>query len=185
MRSTRGTTMGSEGVTEEMVTEEGVEEGGGNVGECPVEGVTEEGVTDVGVGERDVETGEGARSVGVCSEGSLGLYMDGGRGMSAGSYSRSLATETGEGTDEGIVGISDGGLILISSASNTRSLSLHLQSAVLNSVDTSDAHTSAVMYSVSGGGVGHGSAVLNSVSAASLRHFSAVSYSVSQIAAVS
>ena len=75
--------MGSEGVTEEMVTEEGVEEGGGKVGECPVEGVTEEGVTDVGVGERDVETGEGARSVGVCSEGSLGLYMDGGRGMSA------------------------------------------------------------------------------------------------------
>lgn len=140
------------------------------------------------VGER--EGGEGARSVGVCSDGSLGLYVDGGSGTSAGSVSTSgsgstsssSSLEIGEGADEGMVGISDGGLMLISSASGTRSL--HLQSAVLNSVDTSDAHTSAVTYSVSGGGVGQSAAVLYSDSANSLGHF-AVSYSVSQMIAVS
>lgn len=62
-------------------------------------------------------------------------------------------------------------------------MSLHLQSAVLKSVETSDAHTSAVIYSV-GAGVVHTGTVWNSVSTSD-SHFRAVSYSVSQSNAVS
>lgn len=135
------------------------------------------------VGERG---GEVARSVNTSSDSSLGLYVDGGRGMStgfvstSGSMSSSSSLEIGDGADEGIVGISEGGLMLISSASG----SLYRPSAVLNSVDTSDAHRSAVMYSVSGGG-SHSGAVLYSVSPRSVGHVSAVSYSVSPMIAVS
>lgn len=137
-------------------------------------------VGDVGVS----VVGDGARSVGVCSEGSLGLYDEGGRGTSSGpkSISKSISRWIGEGADEGIVGISEGAVILISSASGT--LSLHLQSAVWKSVDTSEGQTGAVMYSV-GAGVVHSGAVSNAVSATSDGHCGAVSYSVSQISAVS
>ena len=79
--------------------------------------------------------------------------------------------------DEGMVGISDGAVMLTSSASGT----LHLHSAVLKSVETSDGHTSAVMNSV-GAGVGHSTAVSNSVSATFDGHLTAISYSVSTIA---
>ena len=86
---------------------------------------------------------------------------------------------TGEAAVEGIVGISDGVLRLTSSLSFT----LHLQSAVWKSVSTSDAHTSAVMYSV-GAGVVHTGAVTNSVPTSD-GHLGAVSYSVSHTIAVS
>ena len=113
-----------------------------------------------------------------------GLYDEGGRGTSSGpkSISKSISRWIGEGADEGIVGISEGAVILISSASGT--LSLHLQSAVWKSVDTSEGQTGAVMYSV-GAGVVHSGAVSNAVSATSDGHCGAVSYSVSQISAVS
>lgn len=132
-------------------------------------------VGDVGVS----VVGEGARSVGVCSDGSLGIYVEGGRGTNLGSSSSSYSRIYGDGAEEGIVGISDGALMLISSASST--LGLHLHSAVLKSVDTSDGQTSAVVNSV-GAGVVHTGMVWNSVSATSESHFGAVSYSVSTMA---
>ena len=87
----------------------------------------------------------------------------------------------GDDADDGMVGISEGVLKLTSSASCT--FSLHLQSAVWKSVETSDAHTSAVMYSV-GAGVVHTGTVTNSVPTSDA-HTGAVSYSVSQSRAVS
>ena len=59
-------------------------------------------VGDVGVS----VVGDGARSVGVCSEGSLGLYDEGGRGTSSGpkSISKSISRWIGEGADEGAGG---------------------------------------------------------------------------------
>lgn len=159
-------------------------------------------VGDVGVS----VVGDGARSVGACSDGSLGTYVDGGSGTSTASNSNSLGigdgdgkssisgensreytgANTGDGADEGMVGISDGVCRLNSSLSFsliTGVLSLHLQSAVLKSVDTSDAQISAVIYSV-GAGVVHTGTVWNSVSTSD-SHFRAVSYSVSHSIAVS
>ena len=105
----------------------------------------------------------------------------GSKGSGSGSGSNSSISRcTGEGADEGMVGISDGVLILAASLSTT----LGLYSTVWKSVDTSDLHTSAEMKSVDAG-VSHGGTVSNSVSAGSDSHFAAVSYSVSQMIAVS
>ena len=121
------------------------------------------------------------------SSNSLGIGDGDGRSSISGENSREYTgANTGDGADEGMVGISDGVCRLISSLSLgliAGVLSLHLQSAVLNSVDTSDAHTSAVMYSV-GAGVVHIGTVWKSVSTSD-SHFRAVSYSVSHNIAVS
>lgn len=184
------------GVTEDSVGDEIVENEIDNSGSG--------GPTSEGPGSESVSGKEGLGRPGVEGEGtgaicgeerpliSLGLYVDSGKGI----FSGRISSMYSKGSDspvtvEGMVGIGEGTLTTASSSTTEISSSVARETsfsqthpAVMNSLDTSVEHTSAVTYSVPGS-VGQMSAVSNSVNEWSVTHFSTVSYSVDRVSAVS
>lgn len=122
------------------------------------EGPGTDSVTDNSVLEGGTVEGVGTCLLSSSPDSSLGstegLYVDEGNGISSGCSSPTSGNSMSSGTEEGIVGISDGATRLSTSSSR---FVRHLHSAVWYSVETSVGHTSAVTYSE--GSVGHTSAV--------------------------
>ena len=113
----------------ETMTEGSVRDSKEPMGEGPgIDSVTDNSVLDRGTVE-GLGTGLPSTSSGNSLEGNDGLYVDDGNGISSGRRSSYwyASSSSPSGTEEGIVGISEGAAMLSSSACR---LSLHLHSAV-------------------------------------------------------